>query len=464
MDQLAPPTTRTRTGFRRRALRALAVAGAGALLVGAMPGVASAHGGGGGGKTWHVQPGQSIQAAVNQASSGDTIRIAPGTYFEAVCVDRKGLTIQGSGRDRTIIDWNRGTDPGRNIPCWEAVNAADLEDNDGTVADNVSALFFLNPDKRVTVKDLQTRNHTSNGIAAWGANGFTVTGTKGVGHDRYGILAANSRHIHIVGNVEQGVDRSTETPAADPPRAGTAGISVGDSADSRAHVAGNRVQGYNLGIFLREASGGRVDGNHLSGNCVGVLVFDDSGTEIPDRTRNVEGGDWRITANVSTANNRFCLQGRTGDQRISGVGMAVVNASNVRVTANVLRDNVPTLPPPPGVVVPPNAPALTFPSGGLVMLTFPPPPPPAPQGIANPGPVADVKVAANWFGNNVALRPIRATPTSPPTGARLEQMDIYVGDPQDNPFLGVPGPGLDFRHNRCDASYPSSICGVPYPV
>ena len=466
MDQLAPPTTRTRTGFRRRALRALAVAGAGALLVGAMPGVASAHGGGGGGKTWHVQPGQSIQAAVNQASSGDTIRIAPGTYFEAVCVDRKGLTIQGSGRDRTIIDWNRGTDPGRNIPCWEAVNAADLEDNDGTVADNVSALFFLNPDKRVTVKDLQTRNHTSNGIAAWGANGFTVTGTKGVGHDRYGILAADSRNIHVVGNVEQGVDRSDTDGDGDSdsaPNAGTAGISVGDSADSHALIAGNRVQGYNLGVFLRESSGGRVDGNRLTGNCIGVLVFDDSGTEIPPTpVRNVEGGDWKISANYSAANNRFCLQGREGDQRISGVGMAVVNASNVRVSANVIRDNAPTLPPPPGVVVPPGAPALTFPSGGLVMLTFPPPPPPAPQGIANPGPVTNVTTVANWFGDNRAVVPTGAAPPAP-TSVTL-QMDIFIGNRQINPVLGDPGPGPHFHANRCDASIPPDICGEPYPV
>ncbi|GAB3321025.1 hypothetical protein GCM10027451_42210 [Geodermatophilus aquaeductus] len=433
--------------------------GAGALLLAALPGVASADEGGGG-RTWDVRPGQSIQAAVDAARSGDTIRIAPGTYREAVCVVGKGLTIQGAGSERTKIRWDRGTEPAR-TPCWEATNAADLEDDDAILADNVSAFFFLNPDKPVTVKDLQTRDHTANGVAAWGANGFTVTGTKGIGHDRYGILAANSRHIHIVGNVEEGVDRARRGQAPD---AGTAGISVGDSANSAALVAGNRVRGYNLGVFLRESSGGRVDANHLSGNCVGILVFDDSGTEIPDRTRNVEGGDWRITANVSTANNRFCLQGREGDQRISGVGMAVVNASNVQISANVFRDNVPTLPPPPGVVVPPNAPPLTFPSGGLVMLTFPPPPPPAPQGIANPGQVTQVSTVANWFGNNVALRPVFATPGGPPTGARLEQMDIYVGDTRDNPFLGQPGPGLEFRHNHCDASYPANICGQPYPV
>src|SRR4051794_15624415 len=43
--------------------------------------------------TWVVAPWDSIQAAVDHAASGDTIRIEAGTYQEAVCVDGKGLTI-----------------------------------------------------------------------------------------------------------------------------------------------------------------------------------------------------------------------------------------------------------------------------------------------------------------------------------------------------------------------------------
>ncbi len=456
MDQLAPPTTRTRTGFRRRALRAVAVAGAGALLVGAMPGVASAHGGGGGhggGRTWHVPLGESIQAAVEQARSGDTIQLAAGTYTDAVCIVGEGLTIRGAGRDRTIIqapDAAFDLEPGED--CWTEQERTDGEDDDTTLRDNLSGLFFLNPDSRVIVKDLQTKDHPANGISAWGANGFTVTGTKGVGHERYGILAANSRNIHVVGNVEEGVDRAAEDEA---PNSGTAGISIGDSADSRTFIAGNRVRGYNLGIFLREASGGHVKGNHLSGNCVGLLVFDDARTEIPDADRNVEGGDWKITANTSTANNRWCLQGRNGEQRISGVGMAVVNAANVRLTANEIRDHNPTIPPAEFIVAPPGStqppPPLTFPPGGLVLLTFAQPDAQGnPQPVTDPpGSVTDVSVVANWFGDNRGFVP----PTFQPG-----QMDIFVGRAGVNPFIGDPGP-LTFRANRCDASTVPGICG-----
>ena len=437
-----PTTTTTRSRPRGRLLRALAVTGAGALLLAALPGVASAHGGP---RTLHVGPHAefaTIQAAVEDARSGDTIRIAPGTYTEAVCIQGKGLTIRGAGRDRTVINWVPGTEPTdlRGIPCWQATDDADQEDDDpgDTLADNVSGLFFLHPDSPVTVKGLQTQDHTANGIAAWGADGFTVTATKGVGHDRYGILAANSRNIHVVGNVEEGTDRSTDPLAPD---SGTAGISVGDSADSRTLIAGNRVRGYNLGIFIRESSGGRVDANHLSGNCIGILTFDDSMTEIPGAPANVEGGDWRISANVSAANNRYCLQGPNGDQRISGVGMAVVNAADVRVTGNVILDHQPN--PPQG------AGPLTCPFGGLVLLTFRPF---IPGGVP-PGPVDRVDVVANWFGANRGI--------SFATGAPVPaEIDVFIGQPTPDPNNPIGAPGdIEFHANHCDGSFPPGICG-----
>ncbi len=472
MDQ----RTSTRSRFRTSAVRALAVSGAGALMLAALPGTAGATGGGG--KTLHVGPGHypTIQAAVDDADSGDTIKIAPGVYEEAVCIEDIGLTIRGSGRDRTIIEWpDRTAEPTTGLACWQAQNDADLEDADNEpggppdpLFDNVSGIFFLNPDSPVKVKDLQTRDHTANGISAWGADGFTVTGTKGVGHGRYGILAGNSRNIHIVGNVEEGIDRTTEDPdGLDengeplPPDSGTAGISVGDSADSRSIIAGNRVRGYNLGIFLRESSGGRVKANHLSGNCIGILTFDDAATEIPGSPANVEGGDWKITANAAKANNRWCLQGREGDQRISGVGMAVVNAANVRLTGNVIRDNNPTIP--PDDFIPDGEPPLTFPSAGLTLLTFLPPEgtDPNPEDDA-PGILTDVQVVANSFGDNRAVVPTGAAPPAP--ALVTVQMDIFVGQPSEQtPFFGETGP-IDVRHNHCDASIPPQYCGEPYPV
>ncbi len=447
------PSTTTRP--RGRAVRPLAAAGAGILLSAALPaGVASAHGS----RTLFVGPGQdftTIQSAVDHADSGDTIRIAPGDYPEAVCIEGEGLTIVGSGVDVTNIvwpDWDTAADlpaltpdqSGR--PCWSEQERVDGEDDPSTLADNVSGLFFLDPDSRVWVSGLTTRNHPASGIVAWGAHGFSVSGTSGHHHDRYGVIALDSTRIRITGNHEYGRDRGTETR----PDSGTAGISVGDSDGAAARISGNHVEGYNLGVFLREARGGRVMGNTLSGNCIGLLLFDDVATEVPDASRDVPSGAFRIAGNYATDNDRYCLQGREGDQHVSGVGMQVVNADDVTIAGNVIADNTATLPA--------GVPFLTNPAGGLTLISLPAFDP-QPGQSTSAGPVERVRVEWNYFGDNVALVPVGGPP---PTGSIPLQMDVFVGNATIPPLLD-PGEGLEFRDNRCDAGLPVDICGAPYP-
>ncbi|SFT92021.1 Right handed beta helix region [Geodermatophilus amargosae] len=439
-------TTRTRAPARHRVL---AAAGAGVLLFGALPaGVASAHGGG---HVLRVGPGEqftTIQAAVDRAVSGDTIRIAPGNYREAVCVEHEGLTIRGAGTGLTNIVWPDWETPAdlpaltpdqQRRPCWAEQERVDGEDDPGTLADDVSALFFLDPDSEVRVSGLTTRNHPASGIVAWGARGFSVTGTSGYWHDRYGIIALDSTGVRITGNHEIGLDRGTDTT----PNAGTAGISVGDSDHADARISGNHVEAYNLGIFLREARGGRVTGNALSGNCIGLLLFDDVATEVPDQTRDVPSGAFRITGNLSTDNDRYCLQGRMGDQHVSGVGMQVVNADDVTIAGNVIAGNTAELPA--------SVPFLTNPAGGLTLISLPAFN--APPG-ASAGPVEDVRVSGNYFRDNVALVPVGGPP---PTRSVQAPVDVFVGSPMVPPLLDA-GEGLEFRGNHCDVSIPATIC------
>jgi parallel beta-helix repeat protein len=424
--------TTTRTRLRARVLPRLAVAGVAALPLAALPsGIAGATPG----TTWVVHEHESIQAAVDAAQSGDTILIEPGTYQEAVCVDGKGLTIVGAGRGEggTAIVWPDWQTPADlpavpSTPCWEAQDAADPESLPG-LQDDVSALFFLDPDSPVVVRSLSTRNHPAHGIAAWGAHGFSVSDTSGYAHDRYGILAANSTGSRIRGNIETGLDRGT----ADQPNSGTAGISSGDSDNADATIANNRVEGFNLGIFVRESRSGRITGNTVTGNCVGINIFDDSATEVPDTSRNVPAGDWVLRGNSSIANNRFCLAGIgevNASLRVSGTGVTVVNADEVDIVHNVIQDNVPSVDPA----------TLQFPAGGLTLLTLPPFN--NPQGI-DPGPVTNVRVIANTITGNVPV-------------------DILLGWPPPlDTQLPPPGPGIVFHANTCGTSYPpgTADCG-----
>ncbi len=55
-------------------------------------------------ETATVNPGESIQDAIDLASTGETINVAAGTYTEYLHITTDGLTIEGAGIDQSIID------------------------------------------------------------------------------------------------------------------------------------------------------------------------------------------------------------------------------------------------------------------------------------------------------------------------------------------------------------------------
>ena len=55
------------------------------------------------GDTYYVTPGDSIQAAVDGASAGDTVFIYTGTYYESVVIPIP-IKLVGENQQTTIID------------------------------------------------------------------------------------------------------------------------------------------------------------------------------------------------------------------------------------------------------------------------------------------------------------------------------------------------------------------------
>ena len=55
-----------------------------------------------------VNPGESIQQAVDAAAPGDTVQLTAGTYHESVLIARSDLTLRGVG-ERTVLMPAAGT-------------------------------------------------------------------------------------------------------------------------------------------------------------------------------------------------------------------------------------------------------------------------------------------------------------------------------------------------------------------
>ena len=241
-----------------------------------------------------VHPGQSIQAAIDAAASGDVIRIAPGTYREALTVD-KPLRIVGLGGDGgpgVVIQ-----DPG----------GAD----DGITVGSHSTGFTLD---NVTVRDFD-----ENGVVLNGVDRFTLSRITAISNGEYGLFPVFSSHGLI--------DRCVVTGHSD------AGIYVGQSTDIE--VRRSKASGNVLGIEIENSTRVAVVDNESFDNVVGVMVV-----LLPGLTVKTSDGVW-VRRNRVHDNNRpnFGTPGELESFVPTGSGILVVGADGAVIDDNVVTGN-----------------------------------------------------------------------------------------------------------------------------
>lgn len=277
-----------------RLLMAALCIGAGALATTA--GVARA-------ATIVVNPGQSIQAAVDAANPGDTILVRPGNYHETVLIQKDRIRLQGSMA--TITPPAVSTSP-----CgWVGVCVVgDADFNTGEVFRYVSG---------VTVTGFLIAGFDEFGIMAFGASSATFTNDHARANGAYGITAFSSIGTTIANDFTEG--------------SGEAGIYIGDSPNSRASVHDNASSNNAFGVLYRNAGGGSIQHNTISHNCAGILVLADAPGPA---------GGVTIQSNTVNANSAFCFTDDAGP--VSGAGIVLAGAENTVVHGNSVQFNVPS--------------------------------------------------------------------------------------------------------------------------
>jgi thermitase len=112
----------------------------------------------------------TIQKAINEASTGYTIQVASGTYYEHVVAD-KSLELIGENLTTTVID---GGGIGVVVAAIEdnvSINGFSVRNSGYGLFDGGICLFSSNNDVRNTITD----NNGANGILLWGS-GNTIIG------------------------------------------------------------------------------------------------------------------------------------------------------------------------------------------------------------------------------------------------------------------------------------------------
>jgi parallel beta-helix repeat protein len=258
-----------------------------------------------------VSPGESIQAAIDQASPGDVIVVEAGVYRENLNIDKDNITLRGQSAvlkpPASPSPNNCSPQPGE--PSEDGICIFAGVNQQGTIQiDNVRVSGF------------SVLNFPGSGIIALFANRVTIEGNHAVDNGEYGIAAFSSQRVTFRGNRAEGSEE--------------AGLYLGDTIGPGNLISGNYASGNGLfGFFVRDAFGGTVNGNTAVDNCSG-LMFLDTGSGGPGNN-----AGWRVTENVASHNNAVCEAGGEQSPPVSGVGILLYGAQSSNVEENTVQDH-----------------------------------------------------------------------------------------------------------------------------
>jgi nitrous oxidase accessory protein NosD len=240
-----------------------------------------------------VRPDESIQKAIKAADPGDTIVVLGGVHHESVVIKKDGISLRGD--DAVLKPPAKPTSP-----CGASGFCVQADD--------------------VSISGFTVRNFPASGIIAIGAHNAKFVTNRAFNNGEYGIAAFSSPGTRMIANLTSGSD--------------DAGLYVGDSPHADATVVANETYDNFLGILVRNALHGKIVGNRVHNNCLGMLFLADAPGPA---------GAFGVSGNKVVNNTRACPAFEDAPP-LSGVGIALLGARGMEIKGNHIVHNVPSGP------------------------------------------------------------------------------------------------------------------------
>lgn len=258
-----------------------------------------------------VSPGESIQAAVDAASPGDTIRVLPGDYVEthdgiaAVRVTKPLNLIAESGpNERVRILPN----PGQRHGILVEPESSGDPDVDGVVIQGFTVEGFSN-----------------NGIWLRHVTNFTIEDNTSINNLENGIWPTISANGEVKNNVSYGSLDSA----------------LWVEAGENVRVIGNELYNSPTGLEVTVSNDIHMEDNDVHDNVVGIGLYHPSSAGLPPNNWPSQPfRNWNVVNNRVYDNN-FPNPVSTGTvgQLPSGGGLLILGVDDVEVESNRIENN-----------------------------------------------------------------------------------------------------------------------------
>jgi nitrous oxidase accessory protein len=224
----------------------------------------------------------SIQEAIDNSTSGDTIFVYAGTYAENVDTKLKKVILTGEDRETTFIE-GQTTDPvvrvgnsdttiqgftmkgsSDEIILQVATLCEDVYIQNNIIESGVQGISLVIPTTRINILNNLISSNVYVGIQAQTTTYSVIQGNTITDNGAQGIdLSVNSNHNLILNNTITGN--------------GEEGIAVGGLGSTENTIMGNVLSDNKLGIrFTTGAGKNEVTGNHIESNDMEGLLLQSS--------------------------------------------------------------------------------------------------------------------------------------------------------------------------------------------
>jgi parallel beta-helix repeat protein len=258
--------------------------------------------------TFVVNPGESIQAAVDAASAGDVVKVMPGDYVET----HGGMAAVRITKRLKLIAKNTKTEKVRILPGAGNV--------DGIVVAPVNP--GVDPAvERVLINGFTVEDFPRHGIYLQYANKFRIKNNTSANNLENGIFPTLSANGLVKKNVSYGALDS--------------GLWV--EASENVRVINNELYNNPTGLEITVSKDVFAKGNDIHDNTVGVGLYHPNGASLPPLG---DDGDWHIIGN-HIYNNNFPnpVMGGLVGALPSGAGVLLVGVDRVILQKNTIEGN-----------------------------------------------------------------------------------------------------------------------------